>query len=202
MSRALPENQYPDALVSGAPISTALRAVMERLKTAFAAVPGVTYEYMPPRPTKADWDKVQLRCPAVAVGWQSFSPNANVGATYSGAIDIAVFVLSKQMRREALYFGDGTVPGVLGLSAIAIRMLHGFSVAGVGSCMVRHTAAAMEADWLSQDTAMAALLVSIPNVEFADPALALQLNDFLRLGETMVTDAVPAPQTILTVRGE
>ncbi|MFT8421714.1 MAG: hypothetical protein ABF479_05905 [Gluconacetobacter sp.] len=202
MTRTFSDNQYPDALIAGAPFSTAMLAIRARLQEAFAAVPDMSHEIMVPRPTKSDWDAMTRRMPMCAIGWQTMTPSDQVGQIFEGELVFPVFLLTRQPTRERQYLGDGRAPGLLGMVSIAIRMLHAFTIPDVGTCKVRHAGSALEIDWIAQDIAMAVLAVSIPNVSFDDAALAAQLDDFLQLGETFAVDGADLPQTVVNVRGD
>lgn len=197
-------HDFPRGLIDGGPLALLLRAVHRRLEIAFRDW-GTTVDYVPPRPTKADWSELSRRMPMVAVGWQSWSPSRDCGSLYQGDVQLPVFLMSRQSKREAQYFGDGTLPGILGMTALAVAVLHDWTIGKgsefIGTFKVAHAAAAPDVDAIGSDIAFAALLVSMPNVGFDDPKLIAGLNDFLRLGETWNVDGDVTNPAVLNVRG-
>lgn len=185
MVRSLSDNQYPDALISGGPLAVLFNAIDKRLKELFD--PKVyTHVVIPPRASARDWENLTGRMPMVGLGWMGCRPSERAGASFRGDAQFALILLTRQQAGRKAYFGDGTLPGVLGLGALAGMGLHAFRVDGVGSCRVQQLAAAGDQDWIPNGVASVQLQITVPDIAFDSPELLEQLDTLTSLSSTMV----------------
>ncbi|MBR0559500.1 hypothetical protein [Neokomagataea anthophila] len=175
MVRPYSDNQYPDQLITGGPLSYALRALRSQLEALFNPET-YTHSIIPPRASAREWEHLTKRMPMVAVGWMGMPTSAHTGGLFHGDMQFAVILMTRQNDPESAYFGDGTLPGVLGLASIAALGLHGFDIPSVGSCRVEHLATAGEQEWLPNGVASVQLQVTIPSVSFDSRDLVAQLD--------------------------
>ena len=178
-------NQYPGVLLAGGPFATAFLAIEQRLKELFD--PAVyTHAVIPPRASVRDWENLTKRMPMVALGWMACRPSDRSSDIFRGDAQFALILLTRQNAGRDAYFGDGTLPGVMGLASVAAMGLHAFHVEGIGSCRVQVLATAGEQDWIPDGVASVQLQITIPEVAFGSPELLEQLDTLKRLSSTFV----------------
>jgi len=188
-------------LIAGAEGARAFRAIADRLHQVFPET-RFSHQVIPPRATKSQWDNLVRATPLVALAYESWSPQTSTGAQFRGDLTFALVLITKHGTARDQYLGDGVVPGIIGMSALASYALHGWTIDDVGTCQIAHSAAVQEMDWLREDLAAAGLVVRIPNVGFEDADLITELDDFLALERTMIVDGVAQTPTTLQVRDQ
>lgn len=197
VSRPYSDDQYPDALLQGDVLRAAFLGVQDKLKEAF---PEQAFRHfmMPPSPTKGVWDKMLGACPAVALSWAGWSPMRDGGPVYRGTLSFPVFLLVHHNTVEHLYLGstDRWGVGILGMTAMAVAMLHGRQIDPIGTMHVREIDAPAGLDWLDDRTALAGLSVELRDVALDDAILTEALPAFLRLRETWLVAAETAEETV------
>ncbi|EHH67566.1 hypothetical protein [Gluconobacter morbifer] len=181
--RPLSENQYPDLLISGGPLADLFGAIEKRLKELFD--PKIyTHSIIPPRATARDWENITKRMPMVTLGWMACKPSSRIGDCFRGDAQFALILLTRQNAGRDAYYGDGKLPGVMGLGAIAAFGLHGFNVRGIGSCRIEIMAASGDQDWIPDGVASVQLQITVPEVSFDSPELMSQLDTLTSLSST------------------
>ncbi|MFT8644533.1 hypothetical protein [Gluconacetobacter sp.] len=192
---------FPDQLLAGGPIGAAFDAIQLRLQSVFA--PSVySHVEIPPRAGRQIWDKLTRTMPMVGLGWLSWTAARNTGAEFRGDLVFPLYLLTRQSTVRGMYAGDTVLPGVWGMSALAIAALHGWTLPGdIGTARVRNASVVAEAEWVPEGTAFVALDVTVEGVGFDDPTLIAELADFLRLSETFTVDNLVRP-TITIELGE
>lgn len=183
MVRPLSDNQYPDSLIAGGPLARLFMAIEGRLKELFDPVI-YSHAVIPPRASARDWENLTRRMPMVGLGWMACRPSDRVGSCFRGDAQFALIILTRQNAGRDAYFGDGTLPGVLGLAAVAGLGLHAFQVDGIGSCRVQQLAAAGDQDWIPDGVASVQLQITVPDIAFDSPELLAQLDTLTSLSST------------------
>ena len=188
MVRSFADNQYPDSLISGGPLAGSFMAIRTRLQELFD--PKV-YEHVviPPRATLQDWKSLTRRMPMVGLGFMGCPPSPRTGANFRGDAQFYVVLLTRQIPGLDGYFGDGVLPGILGLSAVAVMGLHGMTIQPVGtagSCEVKQLTTTGEQEWLEDNVSSVQLQVTVPALAFDTPGLLEQLDDFKTLSSEIV----------------
>jgi len=201
MARELPDNQYPDRIISGDVIAIAFRALRERLQSTFSPL-RYTHVTIPAKASVGQWKDLTRKAPMVAIGWAAWRPDPDNGESFRGTLSFPVFLLVEHSTPDALYLGRGDMPGAFGMSALATAMLHGFRIRDVGTCRVTQNTATANAEWIPDGMATVMLEVTIPDVALNTATLIEQLDDFLQLGEKWQADGFTAPESVLEVRGE
>ncbi|KXV50574.1 hypothetical protein AD945_01675 [Gluconobacter albidus] len=185
MVRELSDNQYPDMLIAGGPLARLFRAIDGRLKELFD--PRVySHVVIPPRASARDWENLTQRAPMVGLGWMACRPSERAGSTFRGDAQFALILLTRQNAGLDAYFGDGTLPGVLGLGAVAGIGLHAFRIEGIGSCRVQQLAAAGDQEWIPDGMASVQLQITVPDIAFDSPELLSQLDTLTSLSSKVV----------------
>ena len=183
MVRALSDNQYPDMLIAGGPLALLFRAIDGRLKELFD--PDIySHVVIPPRASARDWEDLTQRAPMVGLGWMACRPSERAGATFRGDAQFALILLTRQNAGQDAYFGDGRLPGVLGLGTVAAMGLHAFRIDGIGSCRVQQLAAAGDQGWIPDGMASVQLQITVADVAFDSPELLSQLDTLTSLSST------------------
>ncbi|WP_145994555.1 hypothetical protein [Gluconobacter frateurii] len=192
MNRVFSDNQYPDMLIAGGSLAVAFGTIRKRLEELFD--PAV-YEHavIPPRATLADWKELTRRMPMVGLGFMGCPPAQRVGANFRGDAQFYLVLLTRQQPGLEAYFGDGTLPGILGLSAVAALGLHGMKVKGLGTCEVRQLTTTGEQEWLEDNVASVQLQVTIPGLSFDTPEYLAQLDTLKTLSQTYVDSTGETP---------
>lgn len=201
MDAAFSAPPFPDQLLAGGPVGAVFDAIQLRLQSVFS--PTVySHVEIPSRAGRQTWANLTKTMPLIGLGWLSWTAARNAGAEFRGNLVFPLYLLTRQSTVRAMYFGDGKVPGICGMSALAIAALHGWTLPGnIGTATVRNATVVAEAEWVPEGTAFVALDVTVENVGFDDQTLTAELADFLRLSETFTVDNLVRP-TITIELGE
>ncbi|MCE0744607.1 hypothetical protein LWC05_12010 [Acetobacter sicerae] len=200
---ALSESDYPELLRDGDVIATAYRALRARLELAFPPL-HFRHGLLPPHATKKTWDEILRSGQHIRVGFEGWKPKSGVGNAFRGDLSFPVFGVLNQPGVEQLYCGSGQLRGVgvFGLTAMFAGFLHGFTVKGVGRCVVRELTLPPAAEWLDDRCAIVGVSAVFEDVALDGADVLAQLAEFLRLGETWEVDGGdPLPEAVLDVRG-
>lgn len=202
-SRPYSDDQYPDALLKGDVLSQAFLGIEQQLKFAF---PEKAFKHflMPPSSNKLTWQKVQAGKLSVALSAGAWIPESKSANTYRGTLVFSVFLLVAHSRPRDLYLGTSEKwgVGILGMTAMAIGMLHGQAVPGFteATMQVVRTLYPAGIEWLDECTAVAELEVHVSGVGLSEKLLCDQLPDFLRLAQKWTADGVAQQAVTLNVR--
>ncbi|OUJ13094.1 hypothetical protein [Acetobacter sp. DsW_063] len=200
---ALSEEAYPVLLRDGNVIAKAARALRARLELAFPPA-YFRHRMMPPSASRKTWEEVLRVDQSILIAFQSWKPSARVGQTFRGNLSFPVFGVVRHTDPEALFFGTQQLRGmgVAGVSAILPAFLHGWTLPGVGRCVVGDISLPEAADWLDDRCAIIGVSAVFEDVALDDAEAIAQLDDFLRLGETWNEAGEDMPQTIFNVRDD
>jgi len=195
---------YPQHLLDGDVIAQAMKDLIARLKMAFPE-PVFRHDLIPPGANKGTWQRLLRTNGTVLVGWNGWTPNKDNGRQFTGTLVFPIVAVMKHGSTRNLFFGTGSLngPGLTGMAAMGIGMLHGgFKSEAAGTCMIHQVAVPATADWVEEHMAVVALEARFENVSLDTSGLTASLNDFLRLGETWTMDGLATPQAVHTVGGE
>lgn len=195
---------YPQHLLDGDVITQAMRDLIARLKIAYPE-PVFRHDLIPPGANKATWQRLLRTNGTVLVGWNGWTPNKDNGRQFAGDLVFPIVIVMRHATIEGLFFGTGGLsgPGLMGMAAMGISMLHGgFRSEAAGTCKIHQCAVPATADWVEDHMAVVALEARFENVALDAGRLIAPLNDFLRLGETWAMDGLATPQAVHTVGGE
>jgi len=153
VSGALPDL----TIVSPGPLQQTGAALQARLRMVFPERRFV-HAWMPPRVGKSDWNRLLRRMPFVGLGWSDADPIKATPRLFTGASGWTVFLVTQNVSgARGLYYGDAQGPGLFDMVHAAIAILHGHTIAGVGTVNVRKAGNAFAENWDGDDTAMAAI---------------------------------------------
>ena len=156
-------------LVSPGPLQATGIALQERLRLVFPARRFV-HEWMPPRVGRGDWARLLRRMPFVGLGWADADPIKQSGGQFIGRSNWTVFLVTRNNAGpRALYMGDAQGAGLFDMVHAGIGVLHGYTIPGIGTVQVVKTGNAFAENWDGDDTAMAAIDLSVGlNLDLAD----------------------------------
>lgn len=188
------DDQYPASLKGGGPLLAAIRGVEGLLKPAFPENL-FSYRYAQPRMTADRWAELANKAPLVGIAFAGWAPSREAGLHFRGDVMLALFLLTKQHRPEDLLLGTDTMPGVVGLTNVAVQYLHGKRIDGVGGVQVRSVSNQEAAGWVNDRTAIAALGVAVTNVGYSPDQLTADMADFRSLSGQWTFGSYATPDT-------
>lgn len=158
-------------------------ALDARLRLAFPPAQ-FHHEVVPARLSKPVFETLIRRTPFVGVGFQGMAPSSPNGSRiWRGAVNWTVFLAIQNSKKPGLLLGDAMGVGQLGVLGVALALLHGWTVRGLGTWAVGAASNMYAEDFIHDDIGLIALEASI-HVEMTDEAAAAALPEFLRLGAT------------------
>ena len=163
-------------------LATIARALQGRLQLVFPLTL-FQHGFVPAKVTAKEWGKLTTRTPFVGLGWNDVAPASNAGRLFAGESVWTVFLTARNAGSiGARYFGDAQGPGLFTMAQVAAAVLHGFTIEGVGSVMVRRVANAFGEEW---DDGQAIALVDVAVSTVLDIPDAIGAPDDLGLFKTL-----------------
>lgn len=163
------------------PITAVHQAVEARLRTAFAADKWA-FELVPSPLTLDEFKAIVAKAtPWLGLAWRELAPDPDSGRRLRGRLGFSLIIVVKNQGRAARFLGDRLGPGLYASTLLAAALLHGHSVAGLGTLILARAGSAF-ADGYS-DLAIAIAVVDfdvLVNVADVLDAIAAS-DDFLRL---------------------
>ena len=152
----------PVTTVLPTPLERIGEAIADRLKIVFPEAK-FQHAWLPAKLTPKSWNALLRRTPFVGIGWGTLDPKRDAAfRDFSGHSTWSVFLV---VRNEAgvrqRYYGDMQGPGLLPMVAAAVAILHGHTIRDVGSMQVERAGNAYADGWDADDTALAAIDVSV-----------------------------------------
>ncbi len=158
----------PDtAAASAGPIHTAIAGIETRLKAAFPPV-RFTHELLPAPMTRATMAELaSRRTPFVGLAFLGLKPAPNTARLPSVKLNFGVYLVVQHPNSRGRTLGDLQGPGLAQMVHAAVCTLHGFTIAGerdagVGSIEVGDVDNTDGAEWAKDNTACAALTLTLP----------------------------------------
>lgn len=181
------------------PITAFTNAVEERLRTWFLKK---TWEWhiVPRQLTLAEFKQISTKTPLLAWAWTKITPAANAGRQFTGEAEFTLTLVTKNpTKSRARYLGDAQGAGLFPSTALAVAVLHGWTLPGHGTLLVT----AVDQTYADGHDDYALSMASIDvkaTIAFGDFLQAVQASpEFLSLAVTW--DAEPAedePTDIIT----
>ncbi len=176
MSASLPAGmaQAPfQALVPGV-LGTIGRALQFRLEAAFPLTL-FQHSFVPAKLDAKEWIKLTTRTPFVGLGWNEVSPTKSTSRLFDGASTWSVFLTTKNnFSIGDRYFGDSqgqqNAPGLFAMVQMAIAVLHGMTIDGVGTVNVVRASNAYGEGW---DENMATCVIDLAVATVISPSDAI-----------------------------
>lgn len=159
MSGAIPASVQ--AIMPG-PLNIIARALQARLQAAFP-LSLFQHDFVPAKLDAKAWAKLTTRTPFIGLGWVEVAPVRDVGRLFTGESIWSVFLVAKNNYSiGARYFGDAQgqqdAPGLFAMTQVAIAVLHGMKIQGVGSVSVTRASNIYGEGW---DESMASCLIDL-----------------------------------------
>ena len=174
----------PAPLIAGGQLAAIHAGLAARLQAAFPAVQ-FQFEVLPPRISKADWDRLTRKTPTVGLGWVSMQPESSGARVWRGVSKWMVVLVAQGSDPAAQMLGQTVgavaIAGLYGMTSVAAAALHGLSIADIGTAVVGPGTPIYAEDWTKADVEHAALDVTVP-FSLTDDAGLAALNDFLTAG--------------------
>lgn len=170
------------------PFTGIVTGIETRLRTAF---PANRWDFwVVPDPLSLDEFKgLVRRTPCLALGWRQLNPAEKAGRHFEGALGMRLTIVVKNTNGRARFLGDTAGPGLFPAMSGVIALLHGHSIADLGTLFVSACAQAYAEGYADADCAIATLDLSM-QVAFGDVLGQLAASpDFL----SMLSDFEPWP---------
>lgn len=152
---------------SAGPIHAAVAGIEARLKAAFPPV-RFQHELLPAPMTRALMlDMASRRTPFVGLAFLGLKPAPATARLYSAKLNFGVYLVAQNPKSRERTLGDRQGPGLAQMVHAAICTLHGFTLAGerdagAGSIEVGDVDNTDGSEWTKDNTACAALTLSVP----------------------------------------
>lgn len=118
------------------PITAFTNAVEQRLRTWFEKK---TWEWhiVPRQLTLEEFKQISTKTPLLAWAWTKITPAANAGRQFTGEAEFTLTLVTKNPTKgKARYLGDSQGAGLFPSVALAIAVLHGWTVKDHGTLLV------------------------------------------------------------------
>ena len=141
---------------------TALSLALEtRLKLGFPEA-HFDFGFMPYAPSLREWERIVRRMPFVGLAFTGIEPDKGNGRAFKGRAKFLVtLATSNPQSAKGRFQGDATAPGLFRMIDVAVPLVQGFDVAGVGAANVDEVAPMTAEGWDNQGAAIAGLTVSV-----------------------------------------
>ncbi|NIX75388.1 hypothetical protein [Microvirga terricola] len=183
------------------PFTSFTKAVEARLRIWFLDKKWA-FHIVPSQLTVREFEQISTRTPLLAFAWTKITPPANGGRSFSGQAEFTLTIVVKnQAAGAARYFGDSQGVGLFPAAALAIAVLNGWTVKGLGTLFVTD-ANQTYADGLNDHSLAIATIDLKATIAFGDFLGAVDAApDFLALSTQWdVSPAEDAPTDLIEPR--
>jgi hypothetical protein len=196
------------SLADPGPVQLVARELETRLKQIFPEKYFV-FAWMPAKADRTWFDRYIKRTPAIALGWDGIAPSMDNGRVFAGSMVFSLTCITKNAHSiQGRYYGDALSPGLLAMVRVAAVALQGWVVdppdnpfCAQGAVQVAAVENIVPEEWVTDDTAVAALKLVIPYEENLppgmemDPAGPLELKVGWDFGDDITVNEIIGPIT-------
>lgn len=174
--------------LASAPIRLMEPAIVDRLRLAF---PAKTFaiERVPQTLSIKEFERLARLAPFIGLAWTGFKPDGAAGRMTKGDMLWRLILIFKASSTNEMRFkGDTRGLGLDAMIDVAVVLLHGWTIDGIGKCQVTLANSVIADGWLDDGVVIAQVDFAVSFA--ATPAIfALKTaEDFLRLGITWAVD--------------